>query len=511
MSRQPGNGIRWTNSDRDAHPGSIFQELVVLPMLAPQLTRPEYVGPTSPFIPLPQSRNMQEQNGVTGVFSLNSSALMPSEVGVDEDNDPTPSDDNEITEVRAPAISRNFAVSIIKKQTVTSLTMTGKCATTKATMNTLTVPGPNAALLDLDCWTLINDIILGTVNGQIAYVASPTSGPSFSIFWKGLTYGLSPFALKIVLIINPSGGKSGALAVLTDSEWIRVQDMIRTFPKLNAINIIFDITDSILVPYRCADAPLAMGSLTPVTQMTATQVPQAKMYSALDQKRGVIIQAIDRAHPCAVHGTCYIDRDGTHVPLTRFRKAELADYILASESREAADPVPSALLENWGVKSSTDMPVRSRGTKGPWGDVSDLKTAIMEGFGFAAGAMMYMSALQSHPSGGQQMSASTMHHASHSPSPVDNIRSSSPPVPEDELDVCVDKFASGLKRKLPDDFLDKIKEVLKEEEYGVELLGQGTVTDIAKITGLKAGPASGLRAFAKDYGTVLKGKHARRC
>ncbi|KAJ4463321.1 hypothetical protein C8R41DRAFT_169460 [Lentinula lateritia] len=348
MSRQPGNGIRWTNSDCDARPGSIFQELVVLPTLAPQLTRPEYADPTSPFIPLPQPRNMQEQNGVIGVFSLNS-------------------DDNEITEVRAPAISHNFAVSIIKKQTVTSLTTTGKRATTKATTNTLTVPGPNAALLDLDRCTLINDIILGTVNGQIAYVASPTSGPSFSIFWKGLT-----------------GGKGGALAVLTDSEWIRVQDMIRTFPKLNAVNIIFDITDSILVPYRRADAPLAMGSLTPVTQMTATQVPQAEMYSALDQKRGVIIQAIDRAHPCAVHGTCYIDRDGTHVPLTRFRKAELADYILASESREAADPVPSALLENWGVRSSTDMPVCSRGTKGPRGDVSDLKTAIMEGFGFAA-------------------------------------------------------------------------------------------------------------------------------
>lgn len=152
------------------------------------------------------------------------------------------------------------------------MTTTGKRATTKATTNTLTVPGPNAALLDLDRCTLINDIILGTVNGQIAYVASPTSGPSFSIFWKGLTYGLSPFALKIVLIINPSGGKGGALAVLTDSEWIRVQDMIRTFPKLNAVNIIFDITDSILVPYRRADAPLAMGSLTPVTQMTATQV-----------------------------------------------------------------------------------------------------------------------------------------------------------------------------------------------------------------------------------------------
>ncbi|KAJ3804659.1 hypothetical protein F5876DRAFT_82783 [Lentinula aff. lateritia] len=439
MSRQPGNGIRWTNSDCDAHPSSIFQELVVLLTLAPQLSRPEYADPTSPFIPLPQPRNIQEQNGVIGVFSLNSSALMPSEVGVDEDNDPTPADDNEITEVRAPAISRNFAVSIIKKQTVTSLTTTGKRATTKATMNTLTVPGPNAALLDLDRCTLINDIILGTVNGQIAYVASPTSGPSFSIFWKGLMYGLLPFALKIVLIIDPSGDKGGALAVLTDGEWVCVQDMICIFPKLNAVNIIFDITDSVLVPYRRADAPLAMGSLTPVTQMTATQ--------------------------------------------------------LASESREAADQVPSALLENWGVRSSTDMPVRSRGTKGPCGDVSDLKTAIMEGFGFAAGAMMHMSALQSRPSGGQQTSALTMHHISR----------------KDELDVCVDKFASGLKRKLPDDFLDKIKEVLKEEEYDVELLGQGTVTDIAKITGLKAGPASGLRAFAKDYGTVLKGKHARLC
>lgn len=68
MLRQPGTGGRWSNTERDERPGSFFNEVVVLPTLAPHLARPEYLNPNPQFIPIPQPRSQQQQHGVIGVF-----------------------------------------------------------------------------------------------------------------------------------------------------------------------------------------------------------------------------------------------------------------------------------------------------------------------------------------------------------------------------------------------------------------------------------------------------------
>ncbi|KIK59951.1 hypothetical protein GYMLUDRAFT_59721 [Collybiopsis luxurians FD-317 M1] len=164
---------------------------------------------------------------------------------------------------------------------------------------------------------------------------------------------------------------------------------------------------------------------------------------------------------------------------------------------------------NWGFQ--IDSPVACtcpRGTKGPRSKSSDFKSTIMEGFGFAAGAMMQMTMQSQHSHFCSESSSSSVsHQVSHSPSPV--IRSSSPPAPEEKLDVCVDQFPATLKQKMPAEQLQNTKLALKAEDYNVNLLGQGSSVIIAQVTGLKPGPAGGLKRFAKSYSAVLECKCSR--
>ncbi|KAJ3858893.1 hypothetical protein EV359DRAFT_87073 [Lentinula novae-zelandiae] len=240
------------------------------------------------------------------------------------------------------------------------------------------------------------------------------------------------------------------------------------------------------------------------------------MFDAQQEKKGLIMMAIDEAHPCTTHGTCFITADSVHAILTCTRKSELADYIMANEeTRKPSDPVPDHLLNVWGITSAS-APSTSRpcGLKGPRDSSGDMKAAILEGFGFAMGAMMQMSLLQAQANTGipssHQVASSTTHAISRSPSPVNHVRSSSPPAPEDELDVCIDRFSNTLTRKIPSDILEHAKSALKDEDFDVQLLGKGTSSEIMHLTGLKQGPATGLKRFAEEYNETLKGKRARR-
>ncbi|KAJ3850027.1 hypothetical protein EV368DRAFT_84931 [Lentinula lateritia] len=500
MSRQIGTGARWSNTERDLHPGSIFNELIVLPTLAPGLARQEYLDPTAAFIPFPQPRPQQEQDGAIGVFSSpqTSTANAPaiqSVCNVDE-NDDHISDSDEIEEPPA----RVFDISIATEKIVITALPSNRRSNARAGSSTerSTVPGPSVPLLDLLRCDVINDVILSTVNGNQTYAASPLSGPHFSVQWKGLT-----------------GGKSGALVVQTDQEWSRVQNMLRGSPRVTAVTFHFNITESLLTPYLHSSAPLGQAPFTN-TAVFATQVPAVDQFTAREQKQGTIILAIEEAHPCTLHGCCYIAPNSQHVTLSHPHKNDLVDWILASEdTRKASDPIPNHLLQGWGISttepsslSSSSRP--SRSVKGPRSDASDLKAGIMEGFGFATGAMMQMSALQAQAPASFHVSASTHHSvSSRSLSPVDHVRSSSPPAPEDELDVCIDRFSNGLTHKLSSDIVHTVKVALKEEQFDVQLLAAGATSDLSRLTGLKQGPASGLKRFAEDYHTVLEGKHAR--
>lgn len=177
--------------------------------------------------------------------------------------------------------------------------------------------------------------------------------------------------------------------------------------------------------------------------------------------------------------------------------------------RKATDPVPGHFLTSWGFTTGapTASAPRARGKKGP-GDGSDFKAAMLEGFGFAAGAFMQMSTQRS--TSGHTSGLSTVHSVSRSPSPIAHIRSSSPPVPEDELDVCISRFSEGLTNKIPSDILDRATSALKGEDFDVQLLGQGSSSDIMQLTGLKRGPASGLKRFAEDFDGKLQRKRAHR-
>lgn len=181
--------------------------------------------------------------------------------------------------------------------------------------------------------------------------------------------------------------------------------------------------------------------------------------------------------------------------------------------RKPFDLLPDYLLELWGhgqaAPASVSTTCLARGRKGP-GDGSDFKAALLKGLGFAAGAMMQISTLnQSQINSSRRVSASSCT-ISRSPSPDIRTRSSSPPAPEDELDVCISQFSNSLTRKLPSDVLEHASIALKDEAFDVQLLGQGSSTDIMHLTGLRQGPAGGLKRFAKEYDMKLKGKHSCR-
>ncbi|KAJ8081483.1 hypothetical protein PM082_007328 [Marasmius tenuissimus] len=70
MPPRSNPATRVSAGDRDERPGSIFNELIVLPTLAPRLARPEYLASYQPGvpIPLPQPRSQQRQEGVLAVI-----------------------------------------------------------------------------------------------------------------------------------------------------------------------------------------------------------------------------------------------------------------------------------------------------------------------------------------------------------------------------------------------------------------------------------------------------------
>lgn len=63
----PKRANRWSH---DGQPGSYFHELVVLPTLAPQLARPEYLDPNSGTFPFPlsQPRSQHPEPGTTVTY-----------------------------------------------------------------------------------------------------------------------------------------------------------------------------------------------------------------------------------------------------------------------------------------------------------------------------------------------------------------------------------------------------------------------------------------------------------
>ncbi|KAJ3858088.1 hypothetical protein EV359DRAFT_69283, partial [Lentinula novae-zelandiae] len=243
MARQPGTGNRWTNSERDERPGSLFNELVVLPTLAPQLARPEYLDTNLPFVALPQLRSQQEQHGVLGFFPSSAAPgnfVPPTVDQADNDDD---NDDDTVEQLPA----RLFSTSIQTEETKVELASGGRRSGTKTSTKIVrvTCPGPKVALLDLSRRNIVDDVIFGTINGQERYACSSLSGPPFQIC---------------------SGGKSAAPVVRTDEEWIRVLGMFG--PKLKDVIFIFDITESALAPYQRASAPLGHTNLMTVTAGT---------------------------------------------------------------------------------------------------------------------------------------------------------------------------------------------------------------------------------------------------
>lgn len=198
MNRQPGTGTRWTNRERAERPGSTFHELVTLPTLAPHLARPEYVNPNAPFIPLPQARSRQEEDGVVGVFSSDPAPESSTPATADE-NDDANDDEVEVIPCAYPSwtiihnltyrlpTARQFTTSILSEETIINQPASRRSNTKVSTsIKSVTSPGPTVPLLNLSRCAVIEDVILETINGKQVYAASPTFGPTFFIMWKGL-------------------------------------------------------------------------------------------------------------------------------------------------------------------------------------------------------------------------------------------------------------------------------------------------------------------------------------
>lgn len=89
-------------------------------------------------------------------------------------------------------------------------------------------------------------------------------------------YFLFQFDDALICSCLCSGGRKGALATRTDQEWERVKENLRGFPKLSAVTLIFDITESTLLPYQRKSAPLGhailRGQAEPMHSNLGTQV-----------------------------------------------------------------------------------------------------------------------------------------------------------------------------------------------------------------------------------------------
>ncbi|KAJ6566204.1 hypothetical protein B0H19DRAFT_1257471 [Mycena capillaripes] len=198
-------------------------------------------------------------------------------------------------------------------------------------------------------------IVLGAHGYDDVYIAGVSSGPAMRIYWAG-----SP------------GGKGGATVILYDKDWdIIVQklaDVMKSSKKLDTISVVFDLDGKDGFKQRSKGLVIHMSPNFPLEP-----VPNTDNCTPAQLAHGAAMDEIKAAHPCAEHGTCFIDGNGQHLEMNGFRIGAWGCvpfllgiffvptfFKLAGKCRPE-DPPPKDLLTAWTGGSASASGSKPRG------------------------------------------------------------------------------------------------------------------------------------------------------
>jgi len=167
---------------------------------------------------------------------------------------------------------------------------------------------------------------------------------------------------------------------------------------------------------------------------------------------------------------------------------------------------------------------RPRGRNGPSrngsSDGDNLRSAFAEGMGLFAGVMTsVMRSSASPPSQRGQRKALSRSSSSSNPStwsptrdssPEPDIRSSSPPPVEEEMEAYLESFK--VTRKVPEDELNIAKQQLLAEDFTPDVLGDSSmsIARIQELTGFREGRSRQLKRDADLFAKKISVKRQRR-
>ncbi|KAJ7887771.1 hypothetical protein B0H13DRAFT_1888726 [Mycena leptocephala] len=323
-------------------------------------------------------------------------------------------------------------------------------------------------------------IALGAHGYDDVYIAGVASGPAMRIYWTG-----------------SSEGKGGATVILYDKAWDiivhKLADVIKSSKRLDTISVVFDLDGMDGFKQRSK----RIGSPDPYESELSfgARVPNADNCTPAQLAHGAVIDEIKAAHSCAEHGTCFIDGNGQHLEMNRFRIGAWGHAVLAGKCR-SEDPPPKDLLTAWTGGSGSASGSKPRGRTGPFpaqqpASTSSETTNLL---------LTTWQVIFSAPAPVAPPSAPR--------SPVQ--ASSPPPAIEDDLDVFMDAFRHA--KNMPDTRIDNAKAQLRDVCYTPDILAESSLTleRLMELTGFAEGEVHGLKKFARQWTGKMEGKRARR-
>ncbi|KAJ6556130.1 hypothetical protein B0H19DRAFT_1376984 [Mycena capillaripes] len=468
-----GSPTRTLRNPRNPGQGTAFHELVVAPTFTPDLARP-YQVPGSDIVinPLaPYGRTVAGSGAVPGSTPENT---------VDQS---TAADDGDVEK------PRSLYVHVTLEWTERAARSMRSNARSKKMHESKFVSTPVDVLSSSRVAFI--PIALGAHGYDDVYIAGVASGPAMRIYWAG-----SP------------GGKGEATVILYDKDWdIIVQklaDVIKSSKKLDTISVVFDLDG--MDGFKQRSKRIRSPDPYESELSFGTRVPNTDNCTPAQLAHGAAMDEIKAAHSCAEHGTCFIDGNGQHLEMNRFRIGAWGHAVLAGKCRPE-DPPPKDLLTAWTGGSASASGSKPRGRTGPF-PAQQPASKSSESTNLLLTSMVPVMAMMAQNMASNFSAPAPVATPSAPRSPVQV--SSPPPAIEDDLDVFMDAYRRA--KNMPDTRIDNAKAQLRDVCYTPDILAESSVTleRLMELTGFAEGEVHGLKKFARQWTGRIEGKRARR-
>ncbi|KAJ7715686.1 hypothetical protein B0H16DRAFT_1741745 [Mycena metata] len=451
--------------------GSAFHELVVVPTLAPELARP-YQVPGTDIV-------FNRFGSIVGEAVGRESTADAGDAVAENGTTQSTGDQDQV--------QPGLYVHVTLEWTERAPKSTRNNARTKK-MHESKLVSKAVDVLSISRVEFI-PIALGAHGYDDVYVAGVASGPSMRMFWAG-----SP------------GGKGGATVILYDKDWEivtqKLADALKSSKRLDTISVVFDLDgmDGFKQRQKRLHSP---DSYEPELAF-GTHVPNTDNYTPIQLALGGAIDEIKAAHSCVEHGICFIDANGEHIEINRFRSRMWGQAVVSGQCA-AKDAPPNELLKLWTGNSGSASTSKPRGRTGPHPAMHLASTSSSETANLLLTTMVPMVAMMAQNMTTKFSAAPGVPRAvSRSP-----VRMSSPP-PAIDLEVFMDAF--GRAKKISAVRTDAAKTQLKESSYTPDILSESSVTSerLGELTGFAEGEVHQLKKFARQWTSKVEGKRVRR-